>query len=128
MRWESLGLDHPGGPQDDCPLDGISQFANVSRPPVGEQRFFRSSGKFGRLTPRRPSEKPEKAAREAQNILRSFAQRRHLQIDHIETVQEIFAEKSFSNMFLQISISGGDQAHICSSCLVFTETFEFFFF
>ena len=50
MRWESLGLDHPRGPQDDCPLDGISQFANVSRPPVGEQRFFRSSGEFGRLT------------------------------------------------------------------------------
>jgi hypothetical protein len=37
---------------------------------------------------------------------------RYLHIDHVQTIEQIFAEESLANMILQIPIDRGDQAHV----------------
>ncbi len=54
----------------------------------------------------------EELARQQRDVLLALAQRRHKKRNHIEPVEEVFAEVALGDLFFEILVGGGDEAHI----------------
>ena len=54
----------------------------------------------------------QKFARQQRNVLLALAQRRHKKRHYIEPVKQIFAEIALGNLFFEVLVRRGDQAHI----------------
>ncbi|MNN18536.1 hypothetical protein D3C81_1317480 [compost metagenome] len=50
--------------------------------------------------------------RQHQDVLATVAQRRHLQVEHVQAVEQVFAEAAFGDHALQVAVGGADDAHI----------------
>ncbi len=51
-------------------------------------------------------------ARQARNILTALAQRRKMDTNHVQAVEQVFAEFPFLNASFEVLVGGGDNAHI----------------
>src|ERR1044071_825704 len=101
--------------QDEVPLGqqggafhGIAQFANVSWPIVTFQAFGDLSreagatfGQFG-----------DEMTGQRKNVFAAFAQRRNIQFDNVQAIEEVFAKPSGFDLLLEVAIAGGQDAGI----------------
>ena len=46
------------------------------------------------------------------NVVHSMAQRRHVELDHVQSVVQVFAEAALENFPLQIAVRGGHHLHV----------------
>ena len=46
------------------------------------------------------------------DIAATLAQRRYMDRDHVETVDQIFPEAAFTGLGAEINVGGGDDAHV----------------
>ncbi|MNC79892.1 hypothetical protein D3C75_1325060 [compost metagenome] len=50
--------------------------------------------------------------REHEDVLATLTQWRHLQVEYIEAVEQVFTEGAFGDHALQVAVGGADDAHI----------------
>ena len=46
------------------------------------------------------------------NLFTALAQRRHVDLDHLQSIVEVFAERALPHHLFEIAIGGGDDAHV----------------
>src|ERR1019366_4613147 len=93
-------------------LNHVFQFAHIARPVILQQRTqgFGSYAQrqalifFGKLG--------NEVLHEHRNVILALAQRRQVNGDHVETVEQIVAELAVLYLLLEIDVSGGDNAHV----------------
>src|SRR5579884_3052638 len=61
------------------------------------------------------------------NIFTPISQRRNLNVEHLQSVQEILTERSLGHEFFQIAITGNDKANVNRSSLGLTNSSNFSF-
>ena len=93
-------------------LDDVLEFAHVAGPVVLARAC---EGFFADLHARAAvlaAKLGEEFAGEERNILLALAERRHKKRDNIEAVEEVFAEVALGDLFFEILVGGGDEAHV----------------
>ena len=108
-----LALDAQGARiEDQHALDDILEFAHVAGPVVVGQRFERFFADLHARAAVLAAKLGQKLARQQRNVLLALAQRRHKKRNHVEAIEEIFAEVALGDLFFEILVGGGDEAHI----------------
>ncbi|HXV20177.1 MAG TPA: hypothetical protein VD811_04180, partial [Desulfuromonadales bacterium] len=108
---EELPFDAAGGAGDVGVLDGIFQFADVSRPVVGHQQGHRPAGDLGDALAA-GVELLDEGLRQQGDVLLALAQRRQVDGDDAEPVVEVLAEIPLVDLPAQVLVGGGDDAHV----------------
>ncbi len=85
---EMLDLDDAGRRQPHQLFDDVHQLADVARPPVALERAQRVVGERSGCRPARST----KVRRQRLDVFGPLAQRRHVQVDDAQPVQQVFAE------------------------------------
>ena len=98
--------------KNDGTLDQVLQLANVARPERSLQRVHRGARNDGDAALERPRKLVDEMMDERGNIVRPFAQRRHLDGKDIQPVVEIAAEQSIGDHLLEIAVRRRDQPHV----------------
>src|SRR5450830_1067791 len=90
----------------------VAQLADIARPTVVEQRL----ASFIAEAPRRSGvfldEASEEAVGQGQDVFAAFAQRRQVQGDDVEAVQQVFAEAAVAHHVFEIQVGGRKDAYI----------------
>src|SRR5260370_42391998 len=112
FRWLSLesSLIHSKDvrvAQNDCTLDHILQLGNVSRPRIRLQEPQRFLVDAYELLPNLLSKASDEILDQQGDIGCPFAQRGHLQRDHVQPVGKILAELAFAHKLLEIAMGSG---------------------
>jgi hypothetical protein len=97
---------------DERPLDGVLQFANVSRPGVPPQQLA-SVPTQRHITLAHPgSEAADGGVGEEEDVVAAFPQGRQVHIEDAQPVEEVAAEPTGGHLSRQIAVRCGDQADI----------------
>ncbi len=111
FRRQVLHLEHAVARGDAGPFDGVLQLADVARPAVVEQHLHRSRRNLpGDVAG--PRAFVDEMGRQKRNILRPFAQRRQVDLHHVEAVIEVLAERPLGDQAFEVAVGGGDDAHV----------------
>src|SRR5437870_3965169 len=95
-------------------LDRVFQLAHVTRPRMILQSFDRFRVESLWFLPISLREALVEMIDEQRYVLCSFAKRRNLKRNYVESKEKIAAKSSFLNLFFQTLVGGGDHAHINS--------------
>ena len=93
-------------------LDAVRQLADVARPCVRVQRGVRGVVHARDRLPVSRRIVREKVLRQGVEVLHAFAQRRQMNHDGVEAVEQILAEPSAGNLRRQIGVGGREHAHV----------------
>jgi hypothetical protein len=85
-------------------LQHVAQLAHIARPAVIDQRAFAVAGETLAGT--------EEGARDRQDVVAPFGQRRQGQLDHRQPVEQVLAEAAFAHAVAQRHVGRGDDAHV----------------
>jgi hypothetical protein len=98
--------------QHDCPLHDVLQLANVPGPVIGLERFqgFLVDVRDGLAAAL--AVQAEEVQGQLIDVIAPFPQRRGLHRDHVQAIEQVFAEPAFFHQAFQVLIGGGDDAHI----------------
>ena len=98
--------------RDDQALDHVLELAHIARPRVLGQRLHR----LGRHAVMRERLRARTACRnwlhEQRNVFAALAQRRHDDVDDVEAVEQILAERALRDHVAQVAVRRGDHAHV----------------
>ena len=97
---------------DHYPFDYIAQFAHVARPGITHQSVDGVVGDFAGAASVGRGQVFQKMPCQHWNVFLPVAQRRYEERNHVEPVEEVFAEVSNGDFFFQIFISGSNDARI----------------
>src|ERR1700732_5638372 len=90
----------------------MRQFADVAWPRVAHQRTQR----LGADAPPGPLVLLrillEEVLHQQRNIFAALPQRRQIDADYIEAVEQVFAEAALAHTLAKLNVSGGDDAHV----------------
>src|SRR5467141_2926395 len=118
---EQVGVNTLLGREHHRALDDVFEFPHVAGPVVIHQKLH------GRLR-----ELPEGlrvflaiALQEKGHIFAAVAQRRNLEVDHVQAVKQIFAEAALANQSEEVDVGSGYDAHVNLELLGAAETHEF---
>src|SRR5262249_61495485 len=93
LRLDQFGIaEHHGA------LDGILQFANVSRPMVEPEATLSPRGESYDAAAAARRSTLQKIACKRQDILGPFAERRYAERDHVEPMGKVLAKASLANL------------------------------
>ena len=123
VRGKTLDADMVGLAQDSGPFDDVAQLPDVAGPAVTPERFKRLFREAAERAVVAPSKEYQKLLRERNCIIRPFAEWRNLDLDHVEPIEEVFAEPSFLDRILQIHVRRRDETHIGSARRVVADPF-----
>ena len=98
--------------KDDCALDEVSQFPNISRPCIVRQSFHGCLGYGSYLSSHAPGKLRHEKVRQQRNILAPFAKRRNLDRKNVEAIEKILAELLLSNHGGKVTMGRGNDPHI----------------
>src|SRR3989454_8653032 len=101
-----LGGEHDGA------LDDIFKFTDVARPVVVHQEFHSGSGEAPLRLCIFLAVTPEKVVDQQGNIFLAVAQRRQVDGNNVEPVEEVFAKAALAHQSHQIRIGGGQDANV----------------
>nr|GFD24377.1 hypothetical protein [Tanacetum cinerariifolium] len=97
------------------PFDHVAKLADVPWPSVVEQR---AACLFAEAT-RRAAVLFDEACQEAigqrQDVFATLTQRRQVQSNDIQTVEQVFTETPVTDHVFQIQVRGGEDAHVCAA-------------
>ena len=90
----------------------VLQLPHVARPAIAEQRRVSSRGEAADRALNLRAGLLHEVTRQQQNVLAAFTQRRHFDIEHVEAIEQVFAEQAFADHFLQIAVGRAEDAHV----------------
>ena len=94
-----------------APFHEVFQFADVSREGVGHEQL--QGGRRDKLTVLGRREiLPEEMVHQEGNILAPLPERRHLELNDVEPVKEIFPERVFPDLLFEVAVRGGDDPDV----------------
>ena len=93
-------------------LDHVLQLADISRPCIGLQSVKCRSVDTTYFLPRLTRVAVDEIFNQKRDVFSSLAQGRHVDGKDIEAVVEVAAKRALLNKLLQVSIGGGDHAHV----------------
>src|SRR5579863_8909243 len=96
----------------DRALDYVLEFANVPRPIVGDEQLQRFRGNAAQILAQLRRDALNEVLGEQRDVFAALAQRWQANLNHVEAIEQIFAESSLLNFFGQIFVGGRDDAHI----------------
>src|SRR6185295_7097653 len=96
----------------DQPLDQVLQLTDVPRPPVLLEHAHRRIGDALDFLPEAGVVAAQEEIGELRDVLGALAQRRQLDRDDVDSIEEIFAEAAVLHRLLEIDVGGGDQAEL----------------
>jgi hypothetical protein len=115
LHREILGTDHLRAAGDDQALDDVFQLADVARPRVVAQQLGRVGGNLPHRRAVVLHEPLEEGVDQERDVLAALAQRRHRQVDDVQAIEQILAERAFGNHVAKVPVGGGDDADIDAS-------------
>ncbi len=98
--------------QHDHLLDRVAQLADVARPGVGAEHVDRFGGEPLHRFPVPDAELLQEEIAQGGDVAVPLGQRRHVDVDDIQPVEQILAELSLADHLVQIAIGGGNQADV----------------
>ena len=98
--------------EDDGAFDGVFEFADVAGPVVIDEELHRGVGEIARRLGVVRAVLLEEALDEQRDIFFALAQRRQVEGDDVEAMEQIFAEAAFADEFAQIFVGGGEDADV----------------
>ena len=110
-RWEVVDGEYLAVGQDREPLDDVSQLPDVARPGILRQAHHGLGGDLESLPPAICVD-PEEVLDQEGDVLRSLAQRRHVDLDHSDAVVEVLAKPGSLDLLSEILIGGGDDPDV----------------
>ena len=107
-------LDVGAGAEQAGALDHVAQLTHVAGPGVAQQRGARrvADGLVGEVRGQR------------QDVAGAVGQRRQRQLDRVEAVIEVFAERAVADHRRQVGVGGADHAHAHAALAVGAQTLE----
>ena len=87
--------------------DDVAQLADVPRPGVSQEGGASPRGQ-ARFDTARIRQSAAKIIGEHQDVLGPVAQRRHVELESVETVEQVFAETAVLDHMRQVFVGGGD--------------------
>ncbi len=110
---EMLGFDALGfGVEDQDALDDVAQLADVAGPVVLLERGEGGVGDFDVGAAVLLAELGEEFAGEERDVFLAIAQRRDVEGDDVEAVEEVFAEVAAGDLLFEVLVGGGDDAGV----------------
>ncbi|MCY1516120.1 hypothetical protein D9M68_507340 [compost metagenome] len=105
-------LDQLRGRHHGEPVADVLELAHVAREVEGREPGQRRIGDALGLDAQLARALLQEVARERGHVFAAFAQRGQAQADHVEAVEQVFAEAAELHALLEILVGGGDDAHI----------------
>ena len=107
--------------QGDRPLHGVLELAHIAWPAVVQQ----DARDLGRERGRGPAEAlglvGEQTLGEQEHVLAPLAERRQIEAEHVEAIEEVRAEPALLDERLEVLVGGGDDAHVRRDLAVATD-------
>src|SRR6266403_691411 len=108
----------------DRALNDVLQFANISRPRIGQKQVQSFLVYPTEVLSGLSCEMMDEVLHQQRNVFSSFPQRRNLNGENVEAVKQIAAKCTRSDGSLQVAIGGSDDPHVSSNCLIATNTLK----
>ena len=93
-------------------LEDIVQFADVARPGVREQRVPRIVVETGRRAAHGLPEIHEESLGKQRDVADALTQGRQRNVEDLEAIEQIFAERAAGHRLAQVAIARRDDAHV----------------
>ncbi len=106
-----LRLDQRVFGQHNRALNHVLQLAHVARPAIAQERLARRLVKPADLFSGLARDAGQKVLRQIENVLRSIAQRRQVNLHAVQAVVEILAEGAVAETRLEILVGGRHHPH-----------------
>src|SRR5215472_11738774 len=100
------------GVEDEDALDDVAELADIAGPVVGLELVDGGVGDFDAGAAVFLPELGEELAREEGDVFFAVAQGRDEEGDHVEAVEEVFAEVAADDLFFEVLVGGGDDADV----------------
>ena len=107
-----LGRDEAAVGEDRGPLEHVAQLPHVARPAVREQRRLGLVGDAGRCAAERAAEFIEELRGERDDVFGSLPQRRQVDVEHLQAVEQVLAEVAALHGGAQVAIGRGNDPHV----------------
>src|SRR4030095_695933 len=104
-------LDRVGRGEDGAALHGIFELPDIARPRVAEEAFH-GGGAQAQDAVLSSGEAGQEVLGQEGNVLAAFAERWQRHGDHVEAIEEIFAETALADHLREIAVRGGEDARI----------------
>ena len=114
-RRQMFSFDDPALAHDDCPLEGVTQLANVPRPSVIAERVEHSFTHRGHMTAVLGAHFLKQGVHQIRNVLAVFAQDGHVDIENVQAIVEVISQFAARYRFFGDLIGGGEDANIDGS-------------
>ena len=93
-------------------FEHITQLTNVAGPTVGQQRVTRLIRQARRRATHRLAQLPQELLGEQGHIGDALSERRQRKVEHLQPVEQVFAELPLLDGLTQVAIAGRDHAHV----------------
>ena len=103
---EAAAADHHGA------LDHVAQLAHVARPVIALQLLLDLGGEAADLAIVLPVELVDERLGEERDVLAPLAQRRQVDREHVEPVEEVLAQLAVGDRLGRVLVGGGHHAHV----------------
>ena len=105
-------VDGRAAAERDRTLHRVLQFADVPRPAVRLQLLDRAGCEPANLPARLAHELLQEVVGQDGHVVEAVAERRHVELHHLEAVEEVAAEGAVAYRLFERSVRRGDHAHI----------------
>ena len=113
--------------EDDRAFDYVFEFADVAWPIVIHQKLHGGVSEDARRLAVVAAKLFEEAADQERDVFLALAQRRKMERNYVEAMEEIFAEAAFAHELGEIFVGGGEDADVYFYGVGATEAHEFAF-
>src|SRR6266478_7291281 len=120
-------LERPAASEDHSALDEVLQLADIPRPFAVRQRLHCGGGNRIDLLLHLSCALLDEVTNQQGNVLPPLPQRRNTDREHVQAVVQIAAKLALVDHFLQVTVGGGDQAHVDLPGVGASYSFEFTF-
>ncbi len=100
------------------------ELPHVARPGVTADRLERAGVETRELTAVVAAMAAQEEIGEARHVLPPLAQRRQVDLDGVEPVEQVLAETTFGDLAVEVGVGGGHDAHVHPSSVRRTQAFE----
>src|SRR5579885_1316079 len=118
-------VDDVGFSEDCGALDGVLELAHVAGPRVVQQQAYRAFRKSHPGPAKRFFGFAQEVIGEQRDVVFAIAQRRQVDVDHVDSVKQLLAEASRANLGFQVAVGRAQHAHIERDRVVGAERITF---
>ena len=103
--------------QDAGLFDGVAQLTYVAVPGPPDKGALGGGRDAGNALADSRGAVAHERGRQQRNVLAAIAQRRNVQLDHAEAIEQVAAEPAGLDLGAQVAVRGGQQVHVDATAL-----------